>query len=139
MDDYNTKKLHFIYRDELKHQSAIEQKVHAVTEADQKQPEIVLAKIILDFAKAENLHSFKDAYKRLRKTLKENPSLATNKEYQPFLLELILSFCRETFSGPVRDLKGLINELLESFLAYDLYEKEVKSVIFQLLIPYLLD
>jgi len=125
MDDYNTKKVNFIYHDEMKFGSQISEKLKSIPEAQQKLPNTLLLKIIQDFIKVENLLSFKDAYKRLRKLIKENPSVLDDEDLQPMILDLILALCKEAFFGPLKDLKGLLYDLIEGFLKHEAFTDQV--------------
>jgi len=119
MEDYNTKKVDFIYHNSLHLQQDVQSRLSQVPEAEQKAPLTLVLKIYQDFSKSQALYPFKDAYKRLRKLLKDHPELYSNEESRPVLEDLVLSLLKECTFGQLRDIKGLISELLESFAAQE--------------------
>jgi len=96
-------------------------------ETNPQTPLGTLNKLVSDFTQIQNIQSFKDLYKRLRKHLKENPVLYKDHQAQGLLSALALSLCRESTLGTILDIKGLINDLLEAVLAHEEYTQEVKE------------
>ncbi len=125
MDDYHQRKVDFLYSYEFSLKPNLDKKIKGIKDADPKAPNVVILKILQDFVNAENLYSFKDAYKRFRNFQKEHPDLIVDQEFRPFITDLLIAFCKETFLGKIKDIKGLINELIDVFLDYDSYANDV--------------
>jgi len=125
MDSYHTKKIDFLYKKHISKQDELKNMLAGFDEEKKKSPEFILLSIVSEFPKASNLREFKDCYKRLRKSFKEQASALQNKECEPYILDLLVSLSYESFYGETRDLKGLINDLLITCIKEGVYANEV--------------
>jgi len=127
MDLHSTKKVQFLFRKELKNKYQIEKRTEKIIKNHKTTPSGNLAKLILDFSQTENIQSFKENQKKLRKLLKDQPSLYTNIETEPLILDLALAFCKESTLGQISDIKGIINDFIDAVFQYENYITQVKK------------